>query len=139
MQVFNFAESNSVLNQYVAEIRDVAVQTDRLRFRRNIERIGELMAYKMSKHLSYSVKQVQTPLGHGYTCLRSARADYGCGLVDSVDSHGRSGIVTNRKEAPKRLCQLSLFDVCLLIYNRCKQFKRRSYQAEQECNARCDE
>ena len=63
MQVFNFAESNSVLNQYVAEIRDVAVQTDRLRFRRNIERIGELMAYEMSKHLSYSVKQVQTPLG----------------------------------------------------------------------------
>ena len=58
MQVFNFAESNSVLNQYVAEIRDVAVQTDRLRFRRNIERIGELMAYEMSKHLSYSVKQV---------------------------------------------------------------------------------
>ena len=63
MQVFNFAESNSVLNQYVSEIRDVAVQTDRLRFRRNIERIGELMAYEMSKHLSYSVKQVQTPLG----------------------------------------------------------------------------
>lgn len=63
MQVFNFADSNSVLNQYVSEIRDVAVQTDRLRFRRNIERIGELMAYEMSKYLSYSVKQVQTPLG----------------------------------------------------------------------------
>ena len=63
MKVFNFADSNSVLNQYVSEIRDVTVQTDRLRFRRNIERIGELMAYEMSKYLSYSVKQVQTPLG----------------------------------------------------------------------------
>ena len=58
-----FAETNSVLNQYVAEIRDVAVQGDRMRFRRNIERIGEIMAYEMSKELTYSVKQVQTPLG----------------------------------------------------------------------------
>ena len=63
MKVFNFAESCSVLNQYVAEIRDVNIQTDRMRFRRNIERIGELMAYEMSKELSYSLKQVRTPLG----------------------------------------------------------------------------
>lgn len=63
MKIVNFAETNSVLNQYMAEIRDVNVQGDRMRFRRNIERIGELMAYEMSKELSYSVKQVQTPLG----------------------------------------------------------------------------
>lgn len=63
MKIVNFAETNSVLNQYVAEIRDVAVQNDRMRFRRNIERIGEMMAYEMSKELTYSVKQVQTPLG----------------------------------------------------------------------------
>lgn len=63
MRVINFAETNSVINQYVAEIRDVQVQGDRMRFRRNIERIGELMAYEMSKELAYSVKQVQTPLG----------------------------------------------------------------------------
>lgn len=63
MKVFNFAETHSVLNQYVAEIRDVNIQSDRMRFRRNIERIGELMAYEMSKELTYSVKQVQTPLG----------------------------------------------------------------------------
>ena len=59
MKVINFAETNSVLNQYVAEIRDVAVQGDRMRFRRNIERIGEIMAYEMSKELTYSVKQDQ--------------------------------------------------------------------------------
>ena len=63
MKVIDFAETNSVINQYVAEIRDVDIQKERLRFRRNIERIGELMAYEMSKELIYSVKQVQTPLG----------------------------------------------------------------------------
>ena len=63
MKVINFAETNTVMNQYVAEIRDVNIQGDRMRFRRNIERIGELMAYEMSKELTYSVKQVQTPLG----------------------------------------------------------------------------
>lgn len=63
MKVINFAETNSVINQYVAELRDVDVQGDRMRFRRNVERIGELMAYEMSKELTYSVKPVQTPLG----------------------------------------------------------------------------
>ncbi|MDR0892635.1 MAG: uracil phosphoribosyltransferase [Mediterranea sp.] len=63
MKVINFSQSNSILNQYVAEIRDVEVQRDRLRFRRNIERIGEIMAYEMSKTLSYSFKEIQTPLG----------------------------------------------------------------------------
>ena len=48
MKIVNFAESASVINQYVAEIRDVNIQCDRMRFRRNIERIGELMAYEMS-------------------------------------------------------------------------------------------
>lgn len=63
MKVINFAESNSILNQFVSELRDVTVQNDRMRFRRNIERIGELMAYEMSKTLNFSTKDVQTPLG----------------------------------------------------------------------------
>jgi len=63
MKVVNFAEARSVLNQYIAEIRDVKIQGDRLRFRRNIERTGELMAYEISKGLDYSVKKIQTPLG----------------------------------------------------------------------------
>ena len=63
MKIINFAESNSVLNQYVAEIRNVEIQKDRLRFRRNIERIGEVMAYELSKNLVYSPKDIQTPLG----------------------------------------------------------------------------
>lgn len=63
MKIINLSEGNSLLNQYVAELRDIHVQNDRMRFRRNIERIGEIMAYEMSKALTYSVKQVQTPLG----------------------------------------------------------------------------
>ena len=63
MKVINLAETNSILNQYVAEMRDVNVQGDRIRFRRNIERIGELMAYEISKDLDYSRKQIHTPLG----------------------------------------------------------------------------
>jgi len=63
MKIINLSETNSVLNQYLAEIRDVTIQKDRLRFRRNIERIGEIMAYEMSKTFDYSNKEVTTPLG----------------------------------------------------------------------------
>lgn len=63
MKIVNFNESNTILNQYVSEIRNVNVQNDRLRFRRNIERIGEIMAYEISKTFQYSVKDIQTPLG----------------------------------------------------------------------------
>ena len=52
MKVIDFGQTNSILNQYISEIRNVEVQNDRLRFRRNIERIGEIMAYEMSKELS---------------------------------------------------------------------------------------
>lgn len=63
MKIINFGETNSILNQYVSEIRNVEVQNDSMRFRRNIERIGEIMAYEMSKEFAYSTKNVQTPLG----------------------------------------------------------------------------
>jgi len=63
MKIINLSETNSVLNQYLAEIRDVEIQKDRMRFRRNIERIGEIMAYEMSKTFDYSNKEVKTPLG----------------------------------------------------------------------------
>lgn len=63
MKIINFSETNSILNQYVSEIRNIEVQNDRLRFRRNIERIGEIMAYEISKDFSYSTKNIQTPLG----------------------------------------------------------------------------
>ena len=63
MTIHHLSENNSVLNNFLAELRDVSVQGDRLRFRRNIERIGEILGYEMSKELRYGEKEVKTPLG----------------------------------------------------------------------------
>ena len=61
--LINLGENNSILSQFIAEIRDETIQGDRLRFRRNLERIGEIFAYEISKQLSYIKKDIQTPLG----------------------------------------------------------------------------
>lgn len=63
MEIINLGATNSILNQFVAELRDVTIQTDSLRLRRNIERIGEILSYEISKQISYENKNVQTPLG----------------------------------------------------------------------------
>lgn len=63
MIIHNLQEKNSILNKFILEIRDVKIQKDSLRFRRNIERIGEISAYELSKHFSYSSVSVETPLG----------------------------------------------------------------------------
>lgn len=55
--------TNSVFSQIMSELRDKDIQTDRMRFRFNLERAGEIMAYEMSKHFSYKMKEVITPLG----------------------------------------------------------------------------
>lgn len=56
-------EQNSVLNKFISEIRNVNIQNDRLRFRRNLERIGEIFAYEISKNLEYKKEEIITPLG----------------------------------------------------------------------------
>jgi uracil phosphoribosyltransferase len=63
MKIHHLSEKNSVLNHFLGEIRDQNIQKDRLRFRRNIERIGEIMAYEMSKVLDYKSWEISTPLG----------------------------------------------------------------------------
>lgn len=62
MKVINLSEQPSLLNQYLKEMRSVHTQKDSMRFRRNIERIGEIMSIEISRHLTYTVEQVQTPL-----------------------------------------------------------------------------
>ena len=62
-------QSASVMNQFVAELRDVNVQKDRMRFRRNLERIGEIQAYEISKVLPYAERVVRTPLGESSMVL----------------------------------------------------------------------
>lgn len=61
--ITNLSSSNSLLSTWVREIRDVSIQEDRLRFRRNMERIGEIAAYEISKLLPYKEISVQTPMG----------------------------------------------------------------------------
>jgi len=63
MIIHHLEETNSILNTFISEIRDVNIQKDSLRFRRNIERIGEILGYELSKNLSYFEKEVETPLG----------------------------------------------------------------------------
>ena len=62
--VFVLSEQQSIANHFLAELRDHSVQKDRLRFRRNMERLGELLAYEISKTLPYEEKKIQTPLGY---------------------------------------------------------------------------
>ena len=63
VKVIELGASNTIINNYIAELRDVKVQGDRMRFRRNLERIGELAAYEISKTLEYKKVCVRTPLG----------------------------------------------------------------------------
>lgn len=62
MKVVNLSEHNTLLNQYLKEIRDINIQKDSMRFRRNLERIGEIMAIEISRGLTYAPEEVQTPL-----------------------------------------------------------------------------
>jgi uracil phosphoribosyltransferase len=61
--VHHLSKTNSILNTWINELRDVNVQNDRLRFRRNMERIGEVIAYEISKTMTFVDVEVQTPLG----------------------------------------------------------------------------
>ena len=63
IKINNLEKTDSVFNQYMAELRDAVIQQDRMRFRRNLERIGEIMAYEISKSFEYDDEEVVTPLG----------------------------------------------------------------------------
>ncbi|MDC6389076.1 uracil phosphoribosyltransferase [Maribacter sp. PR1] len=63
MTVHHFGKEDSLLNKFIAEIRDADIQRDSMRFRRNIERIGEILSYELSKNLNYTNTTVKTPFG----------------------------------------------------------------------------
>jgi len=63
IEIHNLEKADSIFNQYMAELRDATIQQDRMRFRRNLERIGEIMAYEISKSFEYDDEEVTTPLG----------------------------------------------------------------------------
>lgn len=61
--IFKLTDHQTIGNRYIGELRDVNVQKDRMRFRRNLERVGEILAYEISKTLDYQEKEIETPLG----------------------------------------------------------------------------
>lgn len=100
-------ETPSIFNQYVAEIRDQKVQQDRLRFRRNLERCGEIFAYEISKELTYEKTEITTPLGVSedflikkqpvlITILRAGLPLHQ-GLLNNLDHSGNGYISAYRK------------------------------------------
>ncbi len=68
MKIYNFDDTPSLVSQYLREMRGIDMQNDRMRFRRNLERLGEIFAYEMSKTFRYRVDQVRTPLGVDAAC-----------------------------------------------------------------------
>ncbi|MDE7385550.1 MAG: uracil phosphoribosyltransferase [Muribaculaceae bacterium] len=72
MKVVNFAEFPSLMNQYMRELRDINIQGDKLRFRRNLERMGQIMAFEISRTLNYTKEEITTPLA---TCECDAITD----------------------------------------------------------------
>ena len=97
--VHNLSEQNSVLCQWVREIRDIEIQGDRMRFRRNMERIGEIAAYEISKTMNYNMLTVQTPMGEQPVLATILRAGVPLhqGLLNYFDKADNAFIAGYRK------------------------------------------
>jgi uracil phosphoribosyltransferase len=116
--VIDLSKNNSLLNHWVAELRDVHVQNDRMRFRRNIERIGEVAAYELSKTLQYKFVEVTTPLGIAPTQLLSEQPVLATilraglplhqGMLNYFDKADNAFISAYRKHHPDGSFEISL-------------------------------
>ena len=73
MEIINFDEHPSLVSNYMAELRDTVVQRDRIRFRENLRRIGQIMAYEISKQVDYQDVDITTPLGTAKCKITSER------------------------------------------------------------------
>ena len=116
--VIDLSKKNSLLNHWVAELRDVNVQNDRMRFRRNIERIGEVAAYELSKTLAFKSVEVTTPLGIAPTQLLTEQPVLATilraglplhqGMLNSFDKADNAFISAYRKHHPAGSFEISL-------------------------------
>lgn len=116
--VINLGEQHSLVSNWVSELRNVDVQTDSMRFRRNLERIGEVMAYEISKGLSWEEKEITTPMGIA-TCkvlkdqpvlATILRAGLGMhtGLLNYFDKGENAFISAYRKHSPDGTFEISI-------------------------------
>lgn len=85
--IFNLDQKNTIANKFVAELRSVEIQTDRMRFRRNLERLGEVLAYEISKTLDYEDVEVETPLGIATSSIPSDKIVLGTILRAGLPFH----------------------------------------------------
>jgi len=116
--VIDLSKNNSLLNHWVAELRDVDVQNDRMRFRRNLERIGEVAAYELSKTLQYKSVEVTTPLGIAPTQLLTEQPVLATilraglplhqGMLNYFDKADNAFISAYRKHHPDGSFEISL-------------------------------
>jgi uracil phosphoribosyltransferase len=116
--VIDLSKKNSLLNHWVAELRDVHVQNDRMRFRRNIERIGEVAAYELSKTLQFKPVEVTTPLGIAPTQLLTEQPVLATilraglplhqGMLNYFDKADNAFISAYRKHHPDGSFEISL-------------------------------
>ncbi|HEU0111108.1 MAG TPA: uracil phosphoribosyltransferase [Flavisolibacter sp.] len=116
--VINLSREHSLVSNWIAELRDVEIQGDRLRFRRNLERIGEVAAFEISKRLAFVEKEVQTPLGLVScevlaeqpvltTILRAGLALHN-GLLSYFDKADNAFVSAYRKHAPDGSFEIAL-------------------------------
>ncbi|MDE6127462.1 MAG: uracil phosphoribosyltransferase [Muribaculaceae bacterium] len=118
MKIVNFAEQHSLISQYMAELRDVNVQTDMLRFRTNLRRIGQIMAYEISRTLAYRQEEIQTPLAKATADLIDTKlvlatifragVPFHQGFLDYFD-HAENAFVS----AYRKYKEKENFDVCI--------------------------
>lgn len=97
MEIIDFSKQNSIINKYMAEMRDKDYQSNRLLFRNNIMRVGELIAYELSKTLDYETRDVQTPLG---TIFR-AGLPFHQGFLNIFDHAGNAFVSAYREYEDK--------------------------------------
>jgi uracil phosphoribosyltransferase len=127
--VNNLSSQHSLISNWISELRDVTVQNDRLRFRRNLERIAEVIGYEISKQLESTEKKVKTPLGEHpskvlkeqpvlATILRAGLAMHN-GLLNYFDKADNAYLSAYRKHHPD-----GSFDICL-EYLSCPDLKNR--------------
>ena len=118
MKIVNFDDNHSVISQYMMELRNVDIQHDMLRFRRNLERIGEIMAYEISKTFNYRQVEITTPLDTA-TCnviadkvvlgtIFRAGVPFHLGFLNTLDQAENAFVSAYRKYKEKEN-----FDVCI--------------------------
>lgn len=118
MKIVNFAEQRSLVSQYMAELRDIDVQTDMLRFRTNLRRIGQIMAYEISRTLQFRQEEIQTPLAKAVAdvidtklvlaTIFRAGVPFHQGFLDYFDRAENAFVSAYRKYKEKEN-----FDVCI--------------------------